>query len=50
MCVKFAHLDCKLEFKLFSTTKINYHTTTLEPITKHLVAKDINKLCLSMDE
>jgi hypothetical protein len=35
---------------MFSFTKINCHTTTLEPITKHLVAKDINKFYLSMDE
>jgi hypothetical protein len=29
---------------------INYYTTTLEPIIKHLVTKDINKFRLLMGE
>jgi len=35
---------------MFNATKINYYTITLEPIIKHLIVRDINKLCLSMDE
>ncbi len=51
MCVQGLHIctiSCNLvvQFNL----KINCHTTTLELITKHLVAKEINKLCLSMEE
>jgi hypothetical protein len=49
VCARFAHLHYKLQFNCL-IIKVNYHTTALEPITKHLVAKDINRLCLSMDE
>jgi hypothetical protein len=50
VCARFAHLHYKLQFMLFSFTKINHHTITLKSITEHLVAKDINILHLLMDE
>jgi hypothetical protein len=37
-------------YKFSRTIKMYCHTSTLKPITKHLVAKDTNKLCLSIDE
>jgi hypothetical protein len=46
VCARFAHLYYKLQFMLYSFTKINHHTTTLQSVTKHLVAKDINILHL----
>ncbi len=50
VCTRFTHLHYKLQISCPLLIKINCHTITLEPITKHLVAKDINKLHLSMDE
>jgi hypothetical protein len=46
VCARFAHLRFKLRF----SCEVNCHTTTLEPITKHLVAQDINRLHLLMHE
>jgi hypothetical protein len=50
VCARFAHLHHKLQFMLSNFTKFNHHTTILESITKHLVAKDINILHFLMDE
>ncbi len=49
MCVQGLHIYI-VSCNLSNPTKINRHTITLEPVTKHLVAKDIDRFYLSMDE